>query len=41
VAEQCDYDLRTFPAIRAWLNRVERQPSHVAMEFSPLAALSA
>jgi glutathione S-transferase len=41
VAEQCDYDLQSFPAIRAWLNRVERQPGHVPMTLNPLAAMPA
>ena len=26
VADRCDYDLATFPAIRAWLRRVEQRP---------------
>jgi glutathione S-transferase len=37
VAHQCDYDLSAFPAIRAWLARVEDQPGHVAMEHKPTA----
>jgi glutathione S-transferase len=41
IAEQCDYDLQSFPAIRDWLDRVIRQPGHVAMEVSPLAAMPA
>ena len=27
VADRCDYDLATFPAIRAWLRRVEQTPA--------------
>ncbi len=34
VAHQCDYDLASFPAIRAWLDRVAHEPGHVPMEFS-------
>ena len=26
VADRCDFDLATFPAIRAWLRRVEQTP---------------
>ena len=35
VAELCDYDLTTFPAIRAWLRRVEQTPGFVAMDWRP------
>jgi glutathione S-transferase len=31
VAEQCDYDLTPFPAVRAWLARVAAEPLHVPM----------
>ena len=31
VAEQCDYDLSPFPAVRAWLARVAAEPLHVPM----------
>jgi glutathione S-transferase len=41
VAHLCDYDLKPFPAIRAWLERVASQPDHVPMEFRPLAAMPA
>ena len=33
VAERCDYDLSTFPEIRAWLRRVEQTPGFVAMDW--------
>ncbi len=33
VADRCDFDLATFPAIRAWLNRVEQAPRFVTMEW--------
>ncbi|TKW70345.1 MAG: glutathione S-transferase family protein [Bradyrhizobium icense] len=35
VADRCDYDLSTFPAIRAWLRRVEATPGFVAMDWMP------
>jgi glutathione S-transferase len=35
VAHECDYDLTTFPAIRAWLARVATQPGHVPMQWQP------
>jgi len=31
LAHRCDFDLRDFPAIRAWLKRVEETPGFVAM----------
>src|SRR6266480_4783366 len=33
VADRCDYDLATFPAIRAWLRRVEPTPGFVNMDW--------
>jgi glutathione S-transferase len=35
LAHLCDYDLTTFPQIRTWLQRVEAQPQHVAMDWQP------
>ena len=35
VADRCDYDLSTFPAIRAWLRRVESTAGFVTMEWAP------
>ncbi|HEY6992252.1 MAG TPA: glutathione S-transferase family protein [Xanthobacteraceae bacterium] len=35
LANQCDYDLATFPEIRAWLDRVAAQPRHVPIEWQP------
>lgn len=35
VADRCDYDLSTFPAIRAWLRRVEAAAGFVAMDWMP------
>jgi len=39
VAERCDYDLAAFPAIRAWLRRVEQTPGFVDMEWRPDAEI--
>ncbi len=36
LAEQCDYDLTPFPALRAWLARVAAEPGHIGMEESVL-----
>ena len=41
VAQECDYDLAPFPAIRAWLDRVAHEPDHVSMAFRPAAAVPA
>src|ERR1700681_3039269 len=35
VAHLCDYDLKAFPAIHAWLARVAAEPGHVTMEHNP------
>ncbi len=35
LAEQCDFELTRFPAVRAWLARVAQEPGHVAMEWQP------
>jgi len=37
IAHECDYDLASFPAIRAWLARVAEQPGHVAIDWQPEA----
>jgi glutathione S-transferase len=31
VANECGYDLTSFPAVRAWLGRVASQPRHIPM----------
>jgi glutathione S-transferase len=36
VADRCDFDLETFPAIRAWLRRIEQTPGFVSMDWRPL-----
>ena len=38
LAHLCDYDLASFPAVRAWLRRVEAEPSHVTMDSQPAMA---
>ena len=35
LAHQCDYELATFPEIRAWLDRVAAQPHYVPMDWQP------
>src|SRR6187455_2751716 len=37
VADRCDFDLATFPAIRSWLRRVEQTPGFVTMDWRPQA----
>ena len=34
VADRCDFDLATFPAIRDWLRRMEQSPGFVAMDWT-------
>jgi glutathione S-transferase len=41
LAHECGYDLRSFPAIRDWLERVAAQPGHVSMEWHPVIVESA
>jgi glutathione S-transferase len=35
LAEQCDFDLARYPAVRAWLGRVAAEPGHVPMNWQP------
>jgi len=35
LAHECDFDLATFPAIRAWLDRVAAEADHVPMQRQP------
>jgi glutathione S-transferase len=37
IAEECDFDLAGFPAVRAWLKRVANEPGHVRMDWQPTA----
>jgi len=39
VADRCDYDLAAFPAIRAWLRRIEQTRGFVTMDWRPGAAV--
>lgn len=39
LAHEGDFDLRTFPAVRGWLERVAAQPAHVAMDWRPAPVL--
>jgi glutathione S-transferase len=36
VAEQCDFELSAFAAVRRWLRRVEQVPGFVAMDGGPV-----
>jgi glutathione S-transferase len=38
VAEQCDYDLTRYPAIRAWLMRVAARDAYIPMDWHPTMA---
>jgi glutathione S-transferase len=40
VANLCDFDLGTFPAIRGWLRRIEQVPGFVTMDWRPGAEAS-
>ncbi|MET0876493.1 MAG: glutathione S-transferase family protein [Tardiphaga sp.] len=35
LAHECDFDIASFPAIRAWLDRVASEPGHVPMLKQP------
>jgi glutathione S-transferase len=35
LAHECDFDLTSFPYIRAWLDRVADEPGHVPMDWRP------
>ena len=41
LAQECDFDLTPFPALRAWLARVAAEPDHVPMDGSAVAARAA
>jgi glutathione S-transferase len=41
LAHKCDFDLASFPAVRAWLARVADEPGFVTMEQEPLSAVAA
>ena len=35
LAHHCDFDLGRYPAVRAWLERIAREPGYVAMDWEP------
>lgn len=39
LAHEGDFDLRTFPTVRGWLERVAAQPAHVEMDWRPAPVL--
>jgi glutathione S-transferase len=41
LAHECDFDLTSFPYIRAWLDRVAAEPGHVAMDWLPEEVVAA
>jgi glutathione S-transferase len=41
LAHLCDYDLSTFPAINAWLERVAAEPGHLSMHEQTVQAAAA
>src|SRR6516225_331269 len=41
LAHACDYELTTFPEIRAWLERVAAQPGYVSMDWQPKNVVAA
>jgi glutathione S-transferase len=41
LANQCDFDLTRFPAIRDWLDRVAAEPGYVAMDWQPEQLMAA
>ena len=41
LAEQCDFDLTGYPAVRDWLQCVTQQPGYVSMKWMPATAVAA
>jgi glutathione S-transferase len=41
VADQADFDLARYPAVRDWLARVEAEAGHVSMDWQPKALAAA
>jgi glutathione S-transferase len=41
VAEQCDFELTDYPAIRGWIERVQNEPGYVPMEWTPEDSIAA
>src|SRR3569833_4087028 len=40
LAHRCANELDSFPAVRAWLKRVESQPRHITMYWQPAGAMA-
>ncbi|MGP0094160.1 MAG: glutathione S-transferase family protein [Xanthobacteraceae bacterium] len=41
IAHECDFDLTTFPHIRAWLDRIAAEPGYITMTCQPQDAIAA
>lgn len=41
IADQCEFDVSAFPYVRAWIDRVAAEPSHVPMEWQPAEPIAA
>jgi glutathione S-transferase len=41
LAEQCDFDLTDYAAIRGWLERVESEPGYVPIDWTPEHSIAA
>ena len=41
LAHECDFDLSTFPNIRAWLDRVAAEPEHIPIDWQPANVVAA
>jgi glutathione S-transferase len=41
LAHLCDFDLASFPAVCAWLDRVAAEPDHVTMDWQPQELVAA
>jgi glutathione S-transferase len=41
LAHECDFDLSTFPSIRAWLDRVAAEPEHIPIDWQPADVVAA
>src|SRR6202521_2715786 len=41
IAHACDFNLNTFPNIRAWLDRIAAEPRHITMAWQPTGAIAA
>ncbi len=41
VANQCDFDLKRYPAVCDWIDRIAAEPGYVAMDWQPEPLLAA